>query len=499
MYKSIKSISARHRRRLKQKLLLNVPLNHKNRRDQVSSELVSVEQQNLEVSAYCNKHDTQEANCALPIVPIEPNNDNIFESDQDFDLEDLLSKTSSEVSSCDTLNSNDYTLKDQGNGDSYLTYDLKDWTLECKLPQTHITKLLGVLRKYNIKVPQDARTLMNTQRYVNTISVPPGNYSHLGIKTQILKLLAILPQDFQIPSCIKIVINVDGLPLSKSSGSQFWPIIAWFANSNFEWIFMTKTFVVGVYHGYTKPKSPNEFLNQFCQEIIELQENGFLFRNRTLHINISHIVCDAPARAYITCTKSHTGYHGCSKCIQEGEFKLNRMTFPDPNSTPRTDDSFRTKSDEYHHTGISLLENLNIGMVTQIPIDYMHLVCLGVTKRLFQFWHKGRQDVRIPTSLFSDLSEIIVNFKQYISSDFSRKPRTLFEVVRFKATEFRQLLLYTGVVALKGILSDDQYSNFLHISCAIRILITPDLCMELNESAQNVLHDFVVSYGELYG
>ena len=104
----------------------------------------------------------------------------------------------------------------------------------------------------------------------------------------------------------------------------------------------------------------------FCQEMIELQENGFLFRTRTLHVNISHIVCDAPVRAYITFTKSHTGYHGCSKCIQEGEFGLNRMTFPVLNITPRTDDSFRNKSDEDHHTGVSLLENLNIGMVTQM-------------------------------------------------------------------------------------------------------------------------------------
>jgi hypothetical protein len=107
--------------------------------------------------------------------------------------------------------------------------------------------------------------------------------------------------------------------------------------------------------------------------------------------------------------------------------------------------------------------------------------------------------VRIPTSLFSDLSDIILNFKRYITSDFARKPRTLFEVDRFKATEFRQLLLYTGVVALKDILSDDQYHNFLHLSCAIRILITPDVCIALNECAQNMLYDFVVSFGEIYG
>lgn len=44
-------------------------------------------------------------------------------------------------------------------------------------------------------------------------------------------------------------INVDGLPLSKSSGSQFWPIMA----SIEEIDIYTEPFLIGVYHGMSKP------------------------------------------------------------------------------------------------------------------------------------------------------------------------------------------------------------------------------------------------------
>ncbi|KAB0804630.1 hypothetical protein PPYR_01600 [Photinus pyralis] len=51
---------------------------------------------------------------------------------------------------------------------------------------------------------------------------------------------------------------------------------------------------------------------------------------------------------------------------------------------------------------------------------------------------------------------------------FSRKPRSLHFVDKWKATEFRQFLLYTGPFALKGELPNDQYKHFLLFHVAIR-------------------------------
>ena len=54
-------------------------------------------------------------------------------------------------------------------------------------------------------------------------------------------------------------------------------------------------------------------------------------------------------------------------------------------------------------------------------------------------------------------------------SEFERQPRDLLEVKRWKATEFRQFLLYSGPIVLKGVL----YQHFLSLSTSITILCYP--------------------------
>lgn len=97
----------------------------------------------------------------------------------------------------------------------------------------------------------------------------------------------------------------------------------------------------------------------------------------------------------VTCVKNHNEYFGCSKCTVEGEYIEHTVVFPEITCALRTDESFVSKSQPEHHRDTSILECLNIGMVTQVPVDYMHLVCLGVTKRLIQFWIKGNASIRL--------------------------------------------------------------------------------------------------------
>lgn len=51
-----------------------------------------------------------------------------------------------------------------------------------------------------------------------------------------------------------------------------------------------------------------------------LHGNGIIINGRKVDVRLNAIICDAPARAYLTLTKSHSGYFGCSKCIQEGKW-----------------------------------------------------------------------------------------------------------------------------------------------------------------------------------
>lgn len=106
----------------------------------------------------------------------------------------------------------------------------------------------------------------------------------------------------------------------------------------------------------------------------------------------------------------------------------------------------------------------------------------------------GKPPNKLSHAKISDLSTFLVNTAKQIPIEFVRKPRSLYEVKRFKATEFRQFLCYTGPVVLKFILPVNMYVNFLSFHLAIRILPSPYLIREHIEYAQSLLQYFVETY-----
>ena len=98
-----------------------------------------------------------------------------------------------------------------------------------------------------------------------------------------------------------------------------------------------------------------------------------------------------------------------------------------------------------------------------------------------------------------ELSEKLVSLCPYIPSDFARKPRSVTEVMRWKATEFRQFLLYSGPVVLREILSENLYHHFMLLSVGIRILACPQLASRFCDYANELLVLFVTEAGKLYG
>lgn len=178
------------------------------------------------------------------------------------------------------------------------------------------------------------------------------------------------------------MINIDGLPIAKSSSSQIYLILVTLFPHNHN----NNVSVIGVYHGYEKPKSANDFLKDFVNEAAMLTRNGFSFNERLFSFTIKAFVCDAPAKSFAKYIKGHNSYFSCSKCCQEGEFINSKMCFPEINFILRTDQDFVEFRQEEHHTGISILNEIpNLGLVTSFALDYMHLHCLGVTKKLFYF------------------------------------------------------------------------------------------------------------------
>lgn len=319
---------------------------------------------------------------------------------------------------------------------------IRGWILKytCLLSQKAINDLLSVLISEGYEFPRDCRTLLSTPLKCSTVSVSPGQYCHIGLATGLRKSLLKHIRDLEDQQIVNFSVNVDGLPLTRSSSSQFWPILVSLDD------FDGKPFIAGIYHRLKKPDSSYQLLEQFIDEIQALAENGVLIANGKRVIpKVSKLICDAPAKAFVLCVKSHTGYSGCTKCIQEGTYIDGRVTFPELNSPLRTDNSCRERLDEEFHKSTSAFAEIDLGFVSQVPLDYMHLICLGVMKRLLMFWTKGKKSVRIPEVALLKINERLDSIKKCMPCDFARMPRDIREVDRYKATEFRQFVLYTCV------------------------------------------------------
>ncbi|KAI2646179.1 tRNA(Ile)-lysidine synthase [Labeo rohita] len=129
------------------------------------------------------------------------------------------------------------------------------------------------------------------------------------------------------------------------------------------------------------------------------------------------------------------------------------MTDPQNDFVLWTDLSFAERADEdHHHDGPHEFSGLDVGMVTRFPLDYMHLACLGVMRKLLQFWLRGPLKFRLSFGCVDRISQSLSQMRAYIPADFARKPRSLRELDRWKDTELKQFPLYTGDAKLHGFL-----------------------------------------------
>ena len=128
-------------------------------------------------------------------------------------------------------------------------------------------------------------------------------------------------------------------------------------------------------------------------------------------------------------------------------------------------------------------------MINTFIVDYMHQACLGVMGRLLLLWIRGPRVV----------SRRLKDLKPSIPQIFARKPRRLDVIDRWKATELRQFMLYTGKLVLKNILRRELYDHFMVFSIAMCILVCPQTAVIYNNYAHNLLVYFVEQGFNLYG
>jgi len=338
---------------------------------------------------------------------------------------------------------------------------------------------------------------MKTPKVHEIQNLSTGSYIHFGIENMLLPVLERHNVQISISDHIlKIGINIDGLPKAKSSKSQVWPILL--SVLNFK-EFRNKVFPIGIYHGFKKPPSIEEFLKPFISDITVVLCQGLLIKGTKFKVQISNIVCDAPAKAFLLNVKGHNAYFGCTSCTEEGTYLKHCVAFLGLDSPLRSDNTFRMNLDEDYHKGDSPLKLLPINITETVCLDYMHCVCLGVVKRLIEFWVHGNKDVRLTDENRLSINNELLILRSYIPSEFSRLPRSIDDIHYWKATELRNFAFYFSIIVLKGKIKTKLYSHFLILVFAIRILLCLNTCYEYNAIAVKFLRKFVIDYGVLYG
>ena len=242
--------------------------------------------------------------------------------------------------------------------------------------------------------------------------------------------------------------------------------------ANFRYFDSFDVFIIAIYGGESKPNSLPEYLVDFVNELNQFIQNGFNFYEKHFNVAVKCFLCDAPAGSFLKGIISHTWHNPFERCCVPGRFK-GRVVFNDEIEYPkRNEEIFKQFGYSDHQNTVSPLTEKGIDVINLFPLDYMHLVCLGAVRRILNYLKTG-PDRKISANQINEISSLLLSLNVYLPNEISRQPRSLKELDRWKATEFRQFLLYTGPTVLQDIIPDNAYEHFLPLSITLTILYNP--------------------------
>lgn len=206
------------------------------------------------------------------------------------------------------------------------------------------------------------------------------------------------------------------------------------------------------------------------------------------------------------------GAHGCLKCTTVGIYsrEVRYVCFPNFNAVERTDHGFRNRSDPLHHRENSLLEDIVgadgkpfLDMVRDFVIaDSLHLLHEGVMKRLIGIWMNGSFSYKSKWKKpeIESINSSIHFLNKEMPSDVHRQIRSLKYLKYFKATEFRTIMLYVGMVLFKSKLPQNVYVHFLRLCLAVRICSCRTYVKQnLNQLARTLFKEYCANFQNIYG
>jgi len=159
-----------------------------------------------------------------------------------FNFLDPNSEASAPESSGDDNNFDDDDDNDD-DGNPMLCESLAEWGIKFGISHCAVDGLLKILKPFHSELPLTARTLFETVKSSDITVVSGGEYCHFGLAEGLKQHIRC--HGPPLGPTIQLQVNIDGLPLFKSSQVQVWPILCSVFNASFN----KDPFVVGIFSG----------------------------------------------------------------------------------------------------------------------------------------------------------------------------------------------------------------------------------------------------------
>jgi len=380
---------------------------------------------------------------------------------------------------------------------SNIVKDLFLFYITFRLSKSGMLYLLHILKMHGLDVPTSMHlfkkrgrdTPVDIKQFIN----PEKSLAYFSIKDNIRHCISkgLCTLNKQLNE-LSVQFSVDGVQLFHSSPVSLWPILMSIRNSLF------KPLPIACYVGVGKP-SLNGFLKEFSDELRAFRSCENVDGQRITFSNVS-FVCDAPAKAFLQFSKSHSGYNSCCFCRIKGEYYGKKVIFPYSSHFARRNDDTYLDVEENNQKGPSPLLGI-VSFVTGFPVDFMHCVCLGVYKRFL--YSIMTTDFGVLSCKFSQSQKLEMDnkyavMKKQLPSDFQRRCRSLRYLSHFKATEYRASLLYIAPVLFNGILKKEYYDHLMMLHFGVYVFASDDL-IGLREAAHASLQRYVFDLARLFG
>lgn len=172
---------------------------------------------------------------------------------------------------------------------------MRKWAVEHKITHLALKDLLKIINtridnKNSNVLPDDPRTLLQTPQSITITSMSNGEYWHYGVKNGLKLVFRNLEESIDI----SLNINIDGLPIFKSSKTDFWPILF-----NIREMPNLRPMIIGIFCGTGKCSDVVRFLSPMVEEMNEIIMDGVYINSHKISVSVNCFICDSPARAFV--------------------------------------------------------------------------------------------------------------------------------------------------------------------------------------------------------